>query len=96
MSPHFAAIPGDEQLEQPRMSIKRLARRQAAGETGVVDQSGESLPNRTWEGMQASKLQLPAEWHVDCVKMEASDAEAEGSPAGTPVLKQKRNILPNN
>lgn len=44
----FAPLPGDEQAENPRMSIKRRMRHLQRGTS--VDQWGDGLPERAWAG----------------------------------------------
>merc|ERR1719478_1753257 len=51
---HFAALPGDEQVEPARMSIKRRMRRFQKGES--IDQNPDQLPPRTWEGVRRYEL----------------------------------------
>jgi len=50
---HFSNLPGDEDIELPRMSIKRRLRRQQSG--ADVDH-GDSLPGRQWEGLPLNEL----------------------------------------
>merc|ERR1719171_284825 len=47
---HFAPLPGDESIEQPRMSLKRRMRK-AQSDNSVIDQSGEALHPRDWLGI---------------------------------------------
>lgn len=56
---HFAALPGDEQVEPARMSIKRRMRRFQKGEG--VDQNPEHLPKRSWEASGVMSSERPCE-----------------------------------
>jgi len=51
---HFAPLPGDEQVEAPRMSIKRRMRRMQNGQD--VDAEGDGLPERQWNGLPRREL----------------------------------------
>ncbi|KAF4657841.1 hypothetical protein FOL47_008290 [Perkinsus chesapeaki] len=57
----FDSIPGVEDTVPRRMSLKRLMRMRDAGETEPIDQSGESLPSRLWEGVNGSMIIPDAE-----------------------------------
>eukprot|EP00928_Gymnodinium_smaydae_P058571 TRINITY_DN4175_c1_g1_i2.p1 TRINITY_DN4175_c1_g1~~TRINITY_DN4175_c1_g1_i2.p1 ORF type:complete len:1496 (-),score=409.80 TRINITY_DN4175_c1_g1_i2:405-4892(-) len=50
---HFAPLPGDEQVEAPRMSIKRRMRKIESGQS--VD-PGDGLPERSWRGVPRYEL----------------------------------------
>lgn len=65
LTPHFRQLDGDDTVEYSRMSLKRLLRKQSAGHEGIVDQSGEVLPSRTWECLEGACLQLSPEWDED-------------------------------
>jgi hypothetical protein len=53
---HFSALPGDESVEPPRMSIKRRMRYLQKDKL-EIDQSGEALPPRDWPGIPQYGLQ---------------------------------------
>ena len=69
--PHFVLVPGDEQVTQARMSIKRLQRRKSQGADGPVDQSGQCLPSRVWEGLPGGQLRLHSSWDGPILKDDA-------------------------
>jgi len=63
---HFAPLPGDEQVEAPRMSIKRRMRRMNAGQP--CDDGGDGLPERTWTGLPRYELRsmlMDGTWPAD-------------------------------
>lgn len=76
--PHFISLPGDEQLEQPRMSIKRLQRRRDTGAVGPIDQTGHTLPKRSWQGMPASLLQLHGSWFASVLCKDDDNETVQG------------------
>jgi hypothetical protein len=80
---HFAALPGDEQVEPARMSIKRRMRRFQKGEG--VDQNPEHLPKRSWEGIRRYELREAlrgSEWPKDSELRDATpEMLAELSPS---------------
>jgi len=66
LSMHFSPLPGDEQIEPARMSIKRRMRRMQKGES--VDQNPENLVQRNWTGVQRYELRARMrgdEWPKD-------------------------------
>lgn len=79
---HFKALPGDEQIEAPRISIKRRLRRIQNG--ADLDQ-GEELPKRTWDGLplyELRRLLEGGEWPEDPTFADASPEKlAKSSPA---------------
>jgi len=73
---HFNPLPGDEQVEPPRMSQKRRMRRLQKGES--VDQNPNSLPERSWKGVSLFELRdnlRGAEWPKDKELAEAERQE---------------------
>lgn len=63
---HFAPLPGDDQAEMPRVSIKRRMRH-VQNET-KVDQWGDGLPERKWAGVPRYDLRgalLAGTWPAD-------------------------------
>lgn len=69
---HFSALPGDEQLEPPRMSIKRRIRKiqESGGEekAAVAADSDSVLPAKSWRGIpryQLRGLLLSGGWPED-------------------------------
>lgn len=54
---HYNTLPGDEQLEPPRMSIKRRMRRlQADDQAATVVDTETALPERKWQGIPRYQL----------------------------------------
>jgi len=80
---HFGNLPGDEQVEPPRMSIKRRMRHLKAGHASV-DEWGDGLPERTWAGIPRYELRgtlRGSEWPEDPDLAEATEEVlAELSP----------------
>lgn len=71
---HFDALPGDEQAENPRMSIKRRMRHLHNGTS--VDQWGDGLPERKWPGVPRYDLRVllrTKPWPVDESLAEATE-----------------------
>merc|ERR1712007_141020 len=86
---HFASLPGDEQVEPPRMSIKRRMRRLQSNTS--VDQHGDGLPERQWEGVPQHELRgllRGAEWPADS---EFADATPEVMMELTPTVASFRS-----
>ncbi|KAF4656713.1 hypothetical protein FOZ61_006725, partial [Perkinsus olseni] len=52
----FEIISGFTGEMPKRMSLKRLLRRHSSGEVDPIDQSGESLPLRVWEGVDMTQM----------------------------------------
>lgn len=79
-------------MEKPRMSVKRLLRRKAAGQTDPVDQSGEALPPRTWEGM-VDRFPLGDVWMPKPPPAEGEEppAEDEDAPVLSPEVESFRS-----
>ncbi|CAD7955727.1 unnamed protein product [Amoebophrya sp. A25] len=55
---HYNPLPGDENVETQRMSIKRRKRRVFAGHQGEIVVDDETLPPRSWEGVETSLWKL--------------------------------------
>jgi len=88
---HFAALPGDEQEETPRISIKRRMRHIQNGTS--VDQWGDGLPERQWPGVERhafrSKLSA-APWPEDELLGEAAEEKLKEL---TPTVNSFRSPL---
>lgn len=81
MGTHYNPLPGDEALQEARMSIKRRKRRVYAGHVGPIVIDHEVLPPRTWEGLPAELWKLPGEfWDGTWTSVE-SDEAAEAAAA---------------
>merc|ERR1712048_120442 len=80
---HFAPLPGDEQVEAPRMSIKRRMRRMTSGQT--TDPDADGLPEKQWSGLpryDLRKLLCDSPWPPDEKLAEATpDTFAERTQA---------------
>jgi len=86
---HFGTLPGDEQVEPPRMSIKRRMRRLSNDQT--VDQHGDGLPQRQWEGVPKYELRLMLRgepWRPD---RELAEATPEMLAELTPLVTSFRS-----
>jgi hypothetical protein len=89
LAPHFAPLPGDEQVEPARMSIKRRMRRAQKGES--VDQNPDSLPPRSWEGIRRYELReglRHSQWPKD---KELAEATPEMLAELTPIVVSFRS-----
>lgn len=53
---HFVSLPGDEEVEAQRMSIKRRMRRMQDGEAAAAQSSDALLPPRSWAGLPRYEL----------------------------------------
>jgi len=88
---HFAALPGDEHAENPRMSIKRRMRHLQNGTN--LDQWGDGLPERTWAGLPRYELRarlLGGAWPAD---EDLSNAAEETLQEQTEGVKSFRSPL---
>lgn len=86
---HFVALPGDEHVEPPRVSIKRRMRRMMAG--APVDTGNDKLQERPWSGVplhEFRKLLPPPEWPPD---EKVAGATPETLEATTPEVDSFRS-----
>jgi hypothetical protein len=86
LATHFAPLPGDEQVEPARMSIKRRMRRFQKGES--VNQSPNDLQERSWEGVKRYELRqtlLGSEWPKDKALSAMQDTPEELAKSTPPV-----------
>eukprot|EP00392_Amoebophrya_sp_AT5.2_P001937 g1942.t1 len=60
LATHFNPLPGDENVQMERMSIKRRKRRVAQGHDKAtpIEIDDEKLPPRTWEGVKTNLWEL--------------------------------------
>ncbi|KAF4702860.1 hypothetical protein FOZ62_023415, partial [Perkinsus olseni] len=73
----FESISGFTGEMPKRMSLKRLLRRHSSGEVDPIDQSGESLPLRVWEGVDMTQM-MPEIDRWCCTEGDGTDG-IEGS-----------------
>ncbi|KAF4691032.1 hypothetical protein FOZ60_016397 [Perkinsus olseni] len=73
----FEIISGFTGEMPKRMSLKRLLRRHSSGEVDPIDQSGESLPLRVWEGVDMTQM-MPEIDRWCCTEGDGTDG-IEGS-----------------
>lgn len=86
---HFAPLPGDDQVEPVRMSIKRRMRRLQKGQT--IDETDNGLVVRNWEGFRRYELRQSLrgdEWPKD---KELADATPEMLAELTPTVASFRS-----
>merc|ERR1719171_692589 len=87
---HFAPLPGDECIEQPRLSMKRRMRKEQSDIT-EIDQSGEALPSREWQGFPQYELRsmlMGEGWPED---KELAELEPKQLKAFTPTIPSVRS-----
>merc|ERR1712194_706462 len=73
LNAHFKSLPGDDQVEPARISLKRRMRRIGKGtESGAIVEHAGPLPEKSWKGLPRYELAL--------LLQRPEDAEGNGWP----------------
>ncbi|CAD7957798.1 unnamed protein product [Amoebophrya sp. A120] len=94
MPTHFNPLPGDENVQKERMSIKRRKRRVFAGHEGPIEVDDEKLPPRTWEGVATNLWQLDYGefFAVENEFLQARISDPAGAPASLTYTDAEKQI----